>query len=311
MGHDAQSIQDIARHFRSQGYCIIRGAYQGDRLKVLRDKAQAVREQATRDLAPGLRFWTKGGSTSGKKARATITDPRPYTWGVNEITRPEMFDADLISAIADPQVDAVLNALLDRPRAWGLKLLWASQASTYNLGWHRDVDGCYDAIMPFKPAANDHVQFNAALNEDSSFIVVPASHRRVITAAEQTAISADRVCDLPGQIRVDLAPGDIVFMDAHAIHRGQADQGAPRLSLHYSCQAQWVPLKPWGEADHFAWICSDAFINQLVPAARPYYERLRTATRAPTQHDWMVDHARSVGFAGELVDAWSWRRRRA
>ena len=54
---------------------------------------------------------------------------------------------------------------------------------------------------------------------------------------------------LPGQLRVTLDPGDILFMDAHAYHRGHADQGAPRLSLHYSAQSQWVPLKKWGKPE--------------------------------------------------------------
>ena len=234
-------------------------------------------------------------------------DQSDYSWGVNEITRQELFDPALINAIAAPGLIDTLEAILDEPRAWGQKMLWAPKQSHYNLGWHRDIDHVYDALMSYKPARNDHVQFNAALEYDNSFIVVPQSHRRPISAEEQGLIKESRTAELPGQLRVELEPGDVVCMDAHALHRGQADAGAPRLSLHYSFQSQWVPLLPWEKGEAFKWICSDDFINQLHPRIQPMYRRLTTAERArPDEHhlEWLVEHAEQVGFKGDLVSAW-------
>ena len=122
--------------------------------------------------------------------------------------------------MANHEVDSVLNALLDKPRM-GSQALWASQSSHYNLNWHRDLSDKYDPMMPYKPQANDHIQFNAALEKDSSFIVVPGSHRRAMLDEERELIAHDKTAKLPNELRVELEPGDIVIMDAHAIHRGE------------------------------------------------------------------------------------------
>ena len=189
------------------------------------------------------------------------------TWGVNEITRPELLEWELVDVLGHPVVDAVTQALLGpEPRAWGIKLLWTPKVVGYDLGWHRDQlqPDLYDWIH-LKPAAQDHVQYNAALNKDDCFIVVPGSHRRALSAAEWDAIRHEPTRDLPGQVVAALEPGDVLFMDAHALHRGRSDVNGDRLTLHYSAQAQWVPLKPWGEDEHFAWITSDEFIQHLSP----------------------------------------------
>ena len=295
------SLGRQAAAFRRDGILVLRQVFAGTELADLRRRAQAVKDRAMAAGVDGMRFWYRGSVKADELPAGA--ERMPYSWGVNEITRPELFDPVLISTLGHPRLDPVLNVLLDRPRAWGLKMLWAPRASAYDLHWHRDIDGHLDPVVPYKPEANDHLQFNAALEPDDSFIAVPGSHRRAMTAAEQRLIHADSRCELPGQVRVVLEPGDIVVMDAHAIHRGSAVPGAPRLSLHYSCQAQWVPLCAWG-GEHFTWIISDAFIDRLSPATRPYYLRLREAARAATQHDWMVEHARRQGFTGRLDSPW-------
>ena len=282
----------------------MRGVFDAE-LADLRRRAEALRRTALEQRLSGLRFW---GRPPGP-ARDDPARTAAHSWGVNEITRPALHDPVLVAALAHPRLDPVLRAILDRPRAWGLKLLWAPQAVAYDLGWHRDIDHRYDPVLAWKPAANDHLQFNAALAPDDSFMLVPGSHRRPLKDEEAGLLAADGCAVLPGQRRIVLDPGDVVLMDAHAIHRGQAAAGAPRLSLHYSCQAQWVPLMPWGEPEDFARISSGTFIADLPPVVQPYYRRLRTADRAPTQHDWLVDHARRQGWTGTLRNPWPLRRR--
>jgi hypothetical protein len=269
---------DPASVFHRDGILVVRGLL-ADVLADLLPRARAVQAQVRRTLPPGTRFWRGG------------TEPPPEricdaTWGINEITRPDLFDPGLVDVLGHPGVAAVLAALVDRPRAWGLKLLWNPTWRPYDLTWHRDcLAPAEQALCAYKPAANDHVQFNAALTADRSFLVVPGSHRRALTPEECAAWGSR--ADLPGRIRVDLAPGDVLFMDAHALHRGSATVDADRLSLHYSVQADWVPLAPWGEPDRTAWIRSDAFLACLAPATRPCYERLRTAPPAADAMDWL------------------------
>ena len=181
----------------------------------------------------------------------------------------------------------MIEGLLAQPRAWGMKLLWAPRAIDYRLHWHRDIGWEHEADLAAKPAAQDHVQINLALEPDDAFVAVPGSHRRAATAAERAAIAADPFSPLPGAERIRLAPGDALIMDAHALHRGDAAAGAPRLTLHHSLQAQWVPLTPWGDPDDFAWISSPEFADTLPATLRPCYARLATAERAAVATDWL------------------------
>ncbi len=219
---------------------------------------------------------------------------------MNEITRPSLFEPDLVNVFAHARVRHALHALLGpEPRAWGIKVLWTPKVVGYDLHWHRDqVDlPLYDGIH-HKPEAQDHVQFNAALNFDDCFLVVPGSHRRPLTEGEWHALRHDKTADLPGQVVAALEPGDILYMDAHTLHRGRSGIEGERLTLHYSAQAQWVPLKEWGTPEDFAWITSDAFLRRIAPEARPLYERLRWAQRTEE----------AMGFAIAAAEANGWRR---
>jgi hypothetical protein len=282
--------------FKRDGYFIARGVFRDAELRRYRALARKLQEQTRRHLYPGTRFWF-----GGAQNRANIPpESLPLaTWGVNEITRRELFEPELVDVFSHPEVDQAMHALLGaEPRAWGIKLLWTPKLVSYNLHWHRDQmkdKSLYDYAQ-FKPAEQDHVQFNAALNHDDCFIMVPGSHRRALTATEWHAVLHDRTAELPGQLRAELAPGDILYMDAHALHRGRCDTETDRLTLHYSAQAQWVPLHPWSDPADFAWITSEEFIGRLAPATRPYYQRLRSAQRADQPMSFLEQAARAHGW---------------
>lgn len=280
--------------FKENGYLVVEGAFAGDRLAVLRATAGEIRDRVRERQPDGTRYWP-----GSAKEMENGPERGRYTWGVNEIIRSELFDPAIVNGIGDDAVADTVEGLLEEPRVWGLKILWAPIASEYDLVWHRDLGDQYSDLVQYKPDRNDHVQFNAALEPDSSFIVIPGSHRRVLTDEERAELRTG-TAELPGQIRVELNPGDIVFMDAHAYHRGHAEAGAPRLSLHYSAQAQWVPLKPWGKPEDFAWQTSDAFLDQLTPRTRAFYERLKTAERTEDVMGWLVAEAKSRGWEGVM-----------
>lgn len=280
--------------FREDGYFIARRVFDAGELTELRTAAEAVREKVHRQFYPGTRFW---GVKPEQRDRMPADQFAQHTWGINELPRKELFDPMLINVWARPNVKQAVEALLTEPRAWGIKLLWNPKAVDYDLKWHRDQmkDDLYDYAM-YKPAEQDHIQFNAALNPDHSFVVVPGSHRRPLSELEWQVVNAEGKDDLPGQVVAALEPGDIVFMDAHTLHRGRNRRSDDRLTLHYSAQAQWVPLHPWGHEGHFEWITSDAFINALEPDARPFYQRLRTAERSGESMQFLKDAARAHGW---------------
>jgi len=274
--------------FRRDGVLILRQAIPAAIRLELHAAAQRVRRSAEAQLSAGIRIDPYRDQTSPRHA--------DFTWGVNEITRPEFHDPVLLNAIGLPAIQSALSNLLDQPRAWGQKILWAPRACAYDLHWHRDIADAYDSMLPFKPLANDHIQFNAALGHDPSFRVVPGTHRRCLSVAERAAMTADRWGPIPGEVQLPLEPGDILLMDAHALHRGSVSAGADRLTLHFSFQANWVPLWPWGEADHFARISSEAFIASLDPTVQPCYRRLTGHQAASDQQAWLIAHARACGW---------------
>jgi len=285
--------QDVEQ-FKRDGYFIDRGAFSPDDLARLKPIAEGLKQKSIENQVPGMRYWYHN---RAKGQEIPEADRGRATWGVNEITRRALFEPELVNVFALPRVDHACNALLDQPRAWGIKMLWTPKIIGYNLGWHRDQmrEELYDYAQ-YKPAEQDHIQFNAALNEDHCFLVVPGSHRRSLTQEEWHALHNDKTAELPGEVVADLAPGDILFMDAHALHRGRCGTETDRLTLHYSCQAQWVPLYPWGTDEDFGFITSDEFLEQIHPKARPYYERLRTAQRTTESMSFLKAAAAAHGW---------------
>ena len=281
------------QQFQRDGYLIDRKVFTESELADLRRLALRVKTKAISQEIAGLRYWY-----SGKRREEIPVEKRGLaTWGVNMITRPPLFEPDLVSVFGHPRVDQALQALVTEPRAWAIKILWTPKIVGYDLHWHRDQVGrdLYDYVH-LKPAAQDHVQFNAALHDDACFRVVPGSHRRALTKAEWHAVTEDRTANLPGEVVAELAPGDILYMDAHALHRGSCGVDTDRLTLHYSVQAQRYPLQPWGTPEEWAFITSDEFLNRLIPAARPYYERLRTAETTDDKMSWLKAIARDHGW---------------
>ncbi len=281
--------------FLRDGYWIDRKVFSAAELERLRELAAGIRDDTREHLYPGTRYWWGTRDDAVEKT----DELRPMaSWGVNEITRPALFEPELVDVFAHPRVNAALHAILGpEPRAWGIKILWTPKVVGYDLGWHRDQmkRDLYD-YAHLKPAEQDHVQFNAALNEDDCFLVVPGSHRRPLTAGEWDALDNAPTAALPGEVVAALEPGDILYMDAHTLHRGRSAVEGDRLTLHYSAQAQWVPLKPWGNEPDFAFITSDDFIQSLTPAARPLYERLRTAERTDRALSFLEERAARAGW---------------
>lgn len=78
-----------------------------------------------------------------------------------------------------------------------------------------------------------HAQWNLPLCDgDRSLVVVPGSHVRARTEAERRAAAEGG--DMPGQLRVVLGAGDVVFYDSNILHRGVYDGGVERMTLHGS-----------------------------------------------------------------------------
>ncbi|KAL2011175.1 hypothetical protein VTN00DRAFT_3893 [Thermoascus crustaceus] len=124
-------------------------------------------------------------------------------------------------------------------------LLVAPETKDFELRWHRD--DIPETVSPEEElkqlhakspnGKQSHAQYNLALCPDASLVVVPGSHRRARTEIERNAAPYEPT--LPGQLVVELQPGDAVFYDSNILHRGiykaKPEGGEEtRLTLHGS-----------------------------------------------------------------------------
>ena len=189
-------------------------------------------------------------------------------WGVQHILHPELTTfRDIYAEIyfSDEVIDVVKELLTDPANASQevsedelvmelFNLLCSpTMSQDFGLEWHRDdikpgiTSEEEDRLLKEKaPHGRQlHAQYNIALFEDESLIVVPGSHRRIRTQAERDANPYQ--ADLPNTLTVKLKPGDAVFYDSNILHRG-AYKGIDeknelgRMTLHGS-----VGLKGYGD----------------------------------------------------------------
>lgn len=182
--------------------------------------------------------------------------PGDNIWGVQHLLHPDMNVRDTFAEIyfSDEVLSVVkeLLGLTDDPRGdeklvmelFNL-LVSPGEEQDFELCWHRD-DIRPDVTREeeerqLKEKSPDgrqlHAQYNIALFNDASLIVIPGSHRRVRTETERNAAPYEP--ELPGQLVVELEPGDAVFYDSNILHRGSyngidtsTDLG--RMTLHGS-----------------------------------------------------------------------------
>ncbi|KAH6644549.1 hypothetical protein C7974DRAFT_22976 [Boeremia exigua] len=166
-------------------------------------------------------------------------DPSNGIWGVQHLLHPSnpwhdlfaqsYFDAELLKYVAalleceEEDLTMELYNMLVRPER------------NFELRWHRDdvpASATPEEEVERLQKPGHHAQWNLALYEDSSLVVVPGSHRRARTEEERSAEPyAER---LPGQVTVRLEPGQVVFYNNNILHRGVYDCGKERLTLHGS-----------------------------------------------------------------------------
>jgi Phytanoyl-CoA dioxygenase (PhyH) len=222
----------------SGGYVLLPSLLSPDAVSRLRTACSALTERARAGQWPYLR-------TLPKQFPPWSSDPSHGIWGVQHLLHPSQADAPLFAAsYFDPHITRTVAEICtcnEDDLVMELYNLLITPDRDFALRWHRDdipatatVEEEEAVLLPKGQAKREyaHAQWNLALYDDESLIVVPGSHRRARTYVER---HMDPFADeLPDMIVVKLKAGDVVFYDNNILHRGVYKADTKRLTLHGS-----------------------------------------------------------------------------
>ncbi|TVY71296.1 hypothetical protein LSUE1_G005803, partial [Lachnellula suecica] len=172
------------------------------------------------------------------------TSPPPGTgiWGVQFLMHPSLPHSQLFTAnyFSTPIVSVVKELLQCSDSELVLELfnLLVRPDEDFELVWHRDdipASATPEEELERLGKPSWHAQWNLALYDDESLIVVPGSHVRARTEKERKA--GPKEVGLPGEMRVKMRAGDVVFYNNNILHRGAYESARERMTLHGSMGA--------------------------------------------------------------------------
>ena len=141
--------------------------------------------------------------------------------------------------------------------------------------WHRDINPSREAPlcglqMDMLENGPGTVQWNIPLYDDDVLWVVPGSHCRPNTKAENRQLIEDPRVALPGGIPVELKAGDgVVYINA-ILHWGSNYSTRLRRTIHLSYRSFGGAIYPYSN-HNFYWDLG--FTKHLSPEARARFER--------------------------------------
>jgi ectoine hydroxylase-related dioxygenase (phytanoyl-CoA dioxygenase family) len=240
--------------FREVGFIVVKGLIPDDMREPLRASLeQVIAKVKANPAAYRTRYVGKEGSD---------------IWGVGDVFQPDLFEQSFANYLgSDPLLDAIGSILGKEMRFWGGHALWSPDHETYDLIWHRDGD---DETYFDPTGYTTHVQFNSALGPDNSFRAVAGSHRRPLTD-EERAVIRKGTGPLPGEVVGYCEPGDVLLMNAMAVHRGMSAPNAGRRTLHFNLQPK---DEPKGGGSTRTWMLEPDFLPKFPPRAQELFRNL-------------------------------------
>lgn len=233
MAIDPAPQSDIKASLERDGFVVVPSNLSEGELATLRAASQHITTLARAGKWPHIR-------TLPRQFPPWPADPSLGIWGVQQLMNPslpghELFTKTYFSQSTIATVQALLGPdCKNEDLVMELFNLLVRPDADFELRWHRDD------IPPTATAEEEverlaqpawHAQWNFALYDDASLILVPGSHRRARTQTERDAGLHDQ---LPGEIKVQLKAGEMAFYDNNILHRGAYSSGIERMTLHGS-----------------------------------------------------------------------------
>ncbi|SPJ72450.1 related to Putative nicotinamide N-methyltransferase [Fusarium torulosum] len=226
----SQYLQDLNR----DGFVVIKSIVNKDKLDALREASSKATQLARDGQWPYIR-------TVGKQFPPwDASQAREHgIWGVQHLMNPGLPGHELFTELYFSEaILGIVKQLLqcqDADLVMELFNMLVRPEKDFELRWHRDdipAEASEEEEMERLGKHAYHAQYNFALWEDASLIVVPGSHRRARTSVERNADPFAK--SLPDQLIVELQPGDIVFYNNNILHRGAYSCRKERMTLHGS-----------------------------------------------------------------------------
>lgn len=259
------------------GFVVIKSIVDKDKLDALREASTKAADLARSGGWPHVR-------TVGKQFPPwDASQAREHgIWGVQHLMKPDLPGHELFTELyfSDAVIGIVRQLLQceDDQLIMELFNMLVRPDKDFELRWHRDdipAEAMPQEEMERLGKHAYHAQYNFALWEDDSLIVVPGSHRRARTDVERDADPFAK--SLPGQLIVKLQPGDIVFYNNNILHRGVYSSSKERMTLHGSVgHVQGSTLRARNVLQHGvgSWVDKCAF-GPLEDAQRRRAEGMR------------------------------------
>ncbi|KAH7389903.1 phytanoyl-CoA dioxygenase family protein [Pyrenochaeta sp. MPI-SDFR-AT-0127] len=166
-------------------------------------------------------------------------DPSNGIWGVQHLLHPSNPDhAIFAKSYFDKELLQYVAALIGCDKedlTMELYNMLVRPDKNFSLRWHRDdiaVTATSEEELERLEKPAYHAQWNLALYDDSSLVLIPHSHKRARTETERNADPYEP--NLPGQVTVHLKAGEVAFYNNNILHRGVYDSSKERMTLHGS-----------------------------------------------------------------------------
>ena len=277
-------MQVNTQQWLQDGYIILREVIPPDRLESLRTSYETLVERQHQIWAGELE-WDEPIATDYKAKQPRLV--------LNSVVDADT--ADAVEFCLHDNTLGVSRQILQAPEAAPAAMFFMCNPKTDHGPdrWHRDVVGT--RIAPLRGLQEDmlantplSVQWNIPLYDDDVLWVVPGSHRRANTPAEDRQLAENRRVPLKGGIPVELKAGDGVVYSSMILHWPSNYSTKLRRVLHLGYRPFGGPVYPYGA--HFYW--NLRFTRHLSPAARGQFERF--AQLGNEEHDRIEAFFRAV-----------------
>ncbi|KAJ6436879.1 phytanoyl-CoA dioxygenase [Purpureocillium lavendulum] len=228
----AQNPTDYLDDFKRDGFVVVRGILSSQKLEDLRAASLSAEKFARSGQWPHIR-------AVGRQFPPWTFSMERGIWGVQHLMSPELPGHEVFTRqYFSEEILSIVRGLLqctDDDLVMEIFNMLVRPDSDFELRWHRDdipAEATAEEEMERLSRPAFHAQYNFALWEDESLVLVPGSHKRPRNNTERNAQPFEKV--LPDQLVVKLGPGDIAFYNNNILHRGVYDSKKKRVTLHGS-----------------------------------------------------------------------------